>query len=300
MSFATSSISRATKKLAAACALVVALAGASAAVAPQTAYADSPTYTMSVTGDSSSIAPGDTFTVSLDLSNNESGSYTMYAMSATVRYNTSMLEVVSMDMNNGIDVYTADAGDGWTQAVLNFKARTLKGITWNNGSLMNITFKALEQGSTAMMITRVNISNSTGMGSYACTCNDAVITVSESGGSGVAPSDDESEGSTGGVEAPEADPSELTDDGDEMTEEEKAEYEATKNGELGAESASSASASSAASSSSSAATAGSMSDGGSGASADDDSAILYVLVGCFVAAVVILAVGVVVHKRRSK
>ena len=296
MSFATSIMSNAAKKLAAACALVLVLAGASAAVAPQVAYADTPTYSMSVLGDGSSIAPGDTFTVSLNLDNNEGSSYTMYAMSATVRYDTSMLEVVSMDMNNGIDVYTASAGGGWTQVVLNFKARTLKGTTWNNGSLMDITFRALGEGSTSVMITRANISNSTGRGSYPCACSDAVVAISTSGG-GIS-SDDNSQGSTSGVDAPEADPSTLTDEELEMTDEERAEYEATKNGEL-VVGASSSSASASASASKGGTDSTSLSGGDKAAADGDTPTLLYVLVGCFVAAVVILVVGIAIYKRRK-
>lgn len=297
MGNAVSAVINVMKKACIACVLVAALAGLTAAIAPQRAYADSPTYTMSVVAGEdvpSSVAPGDTFTVSLELQNNGSSQYTMYAMSATVRYNTGMLDVASLDTNNSIDVYTKDAGDGWTDAVLNFKSPTLKGVTWDNGTpLMNITFVAREQGSTSMEIRRVNISNSTGMGSYACTCNDAVITVSTASDAAapVEPSTSESVGTTAGVEAPEADPSTLegVDTSDEMTDEEKAEYEATRNGELAS---------------------GSSSASGDKASVDaskDGKAangqtpmMLYVLIGALVVAVIALVAGVIVHKRRKQ
>ena len=292
------------KKTGIVCALIACLVGAAclgSMLAPQRAFADSPTYTMSLVGEDvpSSVSPGDTFTISLKLENNENSQYTMYAMSATIRYSTSMLEVVSLETNNGIDVYTKDAGDEWTDAVLNFKANTLKGVTWDNSTpLMNITFKASEQGSTSMMIRRANISNSTGMGRYACTCNDAVITVSNgsssSGTEPVAPSTNESEGTTSGVDAPEADPSTLegVDTSDTMTDEEKAEYEATKNGSL---------ASSASSSSDSAADdKASMTSSDKNADDGQTPVLLYVLIGVLVVAVAALIAGVVIHKKRQQ
>ena len=295
MSNAVSAVTNVMKKACIACVLVAALVGLTAAIVPQRAYADSPTYTMSVVAGEdapSSVAPGDTFTVSLELQNNGSSQYTMYAMSATVRYNTGMLDVASLDTNNSIDVYTKDAGDGWTDAVLNFKSPTLKGVTWDNGTpLMNITFVAREQGSTSMEIRRVNISNSTGMGSYACTCNDAVITVSNSSGvAPVEPSTGESVGTTAGVEAPEADPATLegVDTSDEMTDEEKAEYEATRNGELASGSASASGDKASV-------------DASKGAAADAQTpVVLYVLIGALVIAVIALVVGVIVHKRRKQ
>lgn len=296
MGNAISAVTNVMKKACIVCVLVAALAGLTVAIAPQRAYADSPTYTMSVVAGEdapSSVAPGDTFTVSLELQNNGSSQYTMYAMSATVRYNTGMLDMASLDTNNSIDVYTKDAGDGWTDAVLNFKSPTLKGVTWDNGtSLMNITFVAREQGSTSMEIRRVNISNSTGMGSYACTCNDAVITVSTSSGvAPVEPSTGESVGTTAGVDAPEADPSTLegVDTSDEMTAEEKAEYEATRNGEL---------ASGSASASGDKASVDASKDG---KAADGQTPVmLYVLIGALVIAVIALVAGVIVHKRRKQ
>lgn len=308
---AISVMSHAVKKLCLAGILVAFLMGLTSVVVPEHAYADSPTYTMSVIGKDtpSNVAPGDSFTVSLTLENNENSQYTMYAMSATVRYNTNLLEVESLSTNNKIDVYTRDAGDGWTDAVLNFKASTLKGITWDNGiSLMDITFKALDEGSTSMMIQRANISNSTGMGRYACTCNDAVITIASSSSSGnvtpVVPSPDESEGTTEGVAAPEADPSTLEGDtSDTMTDEERAEYEATQKGTLATNSATDSSTNSSSSNAS-----GSTTNTTSDSTLLDSSnnaegqlpVLLYVLIGALVIAIIALVVGIVVHKRRQK
>lgn len=284
---------------------------------PHHAYADAPTYTMAVVGEDvpSSVAPGDSFTVALTLENNQSSEYTMYAMSATIRYDTNMLEVTSMDMNNNIDVFTRDAGNGWTDAVLNFKASSLSGVTWSNDMpLMYITFNALEQGTSSVLIQRVNISNSTGMGRYACTCTDAVITVSESSSDAVlpvTPSDSESEGTTEGVDTPEADPSTLNgkDTSDTMTDEEKAEYEKTR-GAAGTTSGSSDSKSGSSNNTSSGSTSsgsGTSSDStalGSGSSAPATGiqlpVTLCVLIGVLVVAVIALVIGVVVHKRRSQ
>lgn len=173
------------KKTGALCALIALLVGFAFVAFPVRAYA-APTYTMSVvsedavvdTNGSYQVAPGDTFTVSLMLENNQNTSYTMYAMSATVRYDTSMLEVVSKSTNNKIDIYTTSAGNTMEDAVLNFMAGTLKGVTWENGTpLMTVTFKALKEGTTPITIQRANISNSTGMGKYACTCNNATFSV---------------------------------------------------------------------------------------------------------------------------
>lgn len=173
------------KKTGALCALIALLVGFAFVAFPVRAYA-APTYTMSVVSEdavvdangSYQVAPGDTFTVSLMLENNQNTSYTMYAMSATVRYDTSMLEVVSKSTNNKIDIYTTSAGNTMEDAVLNFMAGTLKGVTWENGTpLMTVTFKALKEGTTPITIQRANISNSTGMGKYACTCNNATFSV---------------------------------------------------------------------------------------------------------------------------
>ena len=203
------------KKTGALCALIALLVGFAFVVFPVRAYA-APTYTMSVVSEdaiaattdgdaagsddaaageddatasesgattatkagSYQVAPGDTFTVSLMLENNQNTSYTMYAMSATVRYDTSMLEVVSKSTNNKIDMYTTNAGNTMEDAVLNYMAGSLKGVTWENGTpLMTVTFKALKEGTTPITIQRANISNSTGMGKYACTCNNATFSV---------------------------------------------------------------------------------------------------------------------------
>ena len=173
------------KKTGALCALIALLVGFAFVAFPVRAYA-APTYTMSVVSEdavvdangSYQVAPGDTFTVSLMLENNQNTSYTMYAMSATVRYDTSMLEVVSKSTNNKIDIYTTSAGNTREDAVLNFMAGTLKGVTWENGTpLMTVTFKALKEGTTPITIQRANISNSTGMDKYACTCNNATFSV---------------------------------------------------------------------------------------------------------------------------
>ena len=303
---AISIMSHAVKKLCLAGILVAFLMGLTSVVVPEHAYADSPTYTMSVIGKDtpSNVAPGDSFTVSLTLENNENSQYTMYAMSATVRYNTNLLEVESLSTNNKIDVYTRDAGDGWTDAVLNFKASTLKGVTWDNGiSLMDITFKALDEGSTSMMIQRANISNSTGMGRYACTCNDAVITIASSSSSGnvtpVVPSPDESEGTTEGVAAPEADPSTLEGDtSDTMTDEERAEYEATQTGTLATNSATDSSSN--ANGSTKNATSDSTLLDSSNNAEGQLPVLLYVLIGALIIAVIALVVGIVIHKRRQK
>ena len=179
MNNAATMVSSLIKKACIACLLILSLTGLALAVSPAQAYA-SPTYTMSVVGSDvpSSVNPGDSFTVSLTLENNDSSSYTMYAMSATVRYDTSMLEVVSKSTNNKIDMYTTNAGNTMEDAVLNYMAGSLKGVTWENGTpLMTVTFKALKEGTTPITIQRANISNSTGMGKYACTCNNATFSV---------------------------------------------------------------------------------------------------------------------------
>lgn len=294
--------------------LALLCAAVSIAAAPRSAFADSPTYSMAVVAEDvpSSVAPGNSFTVALTLENNQSSEYTMYAMSATVRYDTSMLEVVSMDMNNNIDAFTRDAGDGWTDAVLNFKASSLSGVTWSNDTpLMYITFNALEQGTSSVLIQRANISNSTGMGRYACTCTDAVVTISNDTSGDVnpvAPSDNTSEGTTEGVDAPEADASATAgkDTSDTMTEEEKAEYEKTR-GAAGATNGSSNSSSGSSNSSSS-------SNNGTGTSGDTAAlgssgnapatgiqipVTLAVLIGVLVVAVIALIVGILVHRRKK-
>ena len=107
----------------------------------------------------------------------------------------------------------------------------------------------------------------------------------------VEPSTSESVGTTAGVEAPEADPSTLegVDTSDEMTDEEKAEYEATRNGEL---------ASGSSSASGDKASVDASKDGK--AANGQTPAVLYVLVGALVVAVIALVAGVIVHKRRKQ
>ena len=272
---------------------------------PGKAFADG-TYSLSVAGGSSeAIKPGDTFTVNVNLANNESSSYTMYAMSTTLRYNSDMLELVDYSTANRVDAYTsAQSGSwsGWTDIVLNYKANTLKGSTWESpNSILTLTFRAVGEGSSDIMFRRVNISNSTGMGRYPCVCTDATVTIAYNSPStpGVSDSQGISEGTTGGVSAPEADPSQLEGDFDlnNLTPDERKELEemgydvdaliAGKDG-TPKTSASGKESSSA-----------SMSSAGSGAQGNDMSPVFVGLLVGLGVAVVALIVALIVYFRRK-
>ena len=75
--------------------MAAALVAACLVAVPGTAFAGNPTYPMQVVSHDApkSLSPGDTFSVDLVLSRDGASVYTMYAMSSTVRYDTSMLEV---------------------------------------------------------------------------------------------------------------------------------------------------------------------------------------------------------------
>jgi hypothetical protein len=173
-------VCKTVKNVVATLVLLVACACLIFAFSPAKAYAD-PTYTMSVVskdaianGNSSyTVAPGDTFTVSLMLESTEGASYTMYAMSTTLRYSASMLEVVSIETNNDIVGHTTSANNGYQTAVFNYMSTSF-GTTWDSSvPLANITFKALKEGNAAITFQRVNICNKTGSKSFDCTCKNA-------------------------------------------------------------------------------------------------------------------------------
>lgn len=232
----TAHISRvsAAAALVAAFSLVVALF---AAAAPVRAFADeAPTYTMTMTSDAGdTIKPGDTFSVTVNITRDGAQTFPMYALSTTIRYDADMLEMVGYTCGTNIDAYTTEqTGDwaGYNDIVLNYLSRSIKGTDWQSPtSILTMDFKAKEEGTTTIMVHRVNVSNTTGMGSYACQCTDNDVTISTqpaSGGSAVTPSSRTSEGTTAGVEAEEVDLSSLPDEIDwsNLTAEEEAELKA--------------------------------------------------------------------------
>ncbi len=173
-------VGKAVKNVGATLVLLVASACLIFAFSPTNAYAD-PTYTMSLVskdaianGNSSyTVAPGDTFTVSLMLESTEGASYTMYAISSTLRYSASMLEVVSIETNNDVVGHTTSVSNGYQTAVFNYMSTSF-GTTWDSSvPLANITFKALKEGNAAVTIQRANICNKTGSKSFDCTFNNA-------------------------------------------------------------------------------------------------------------------------------
>lgn len=205
--------------------MLFALSFGCAAFATNKAFADSPTYTFTLesSGDApSTLNEGDEFTIVGSLERNEQSDFKMYAISTTVRYNSDMLELVSSSAYGDTQLHTSACSGSWsgyTDVVCNVMSYTTSGQNWSGPlDFETLTFKAKESGSSTIMVRRVNISNSTGMGSYAVDCTDLNVNVtspsssSSSSEPAIVASDSTSEGTTEGVEAEEQDPNATHDD----------------------------------------------------------------------------------------
>ena len=184
-----------------ACLLVV-IAGAPFVGTGEKAFADSPTYTATITSDAEALVPGDQFTVSVNLARDGASEYPMYALSATIRWNSDMLSLVNYDSGN-LDAYTTYE-DGHGDIVLNYLSRSLSGTTWESPvSILTMTFEAEVAGTSSISFQRVNVSNETGMSKYTCVCTDATVVVGTPGTpeeeSAVTPSGEESSGTSEGT-----------------------------------------------------------------------------------------------------
>lgn len=191
--------------------------------APNKAFADSPTYTFALEGSGdapSTLNEGDEFTIVGSLECNEQSNFKMYAISTTVRYNSDMLELVSSSAYGDTVLHTSSCSGSWsgyTDVVCNVMSYTTSGQNWSGPlDFETLTFKAKKSGSSTVMVRRANISNSTGMGSYAVDCTDLNVNVTSPSSSSSEPaivaSDSTSEGTTEGVEAEEQDPNAVHDD----------------------------------------------------------------------------------------
>ena len=161
------------------CALLVVVS-----LAPQRAFADGPSYTfdLQVQGEAPQVLQaGDTFTVSGVLERSDQSSFPMYAISATIRFNSDMFELVESSAYSDV-VVTQNAlsgsWQGYTDIVCNVMSMSTNGKTWEGPvDFVTFTLKAKEAGSSFIAVRRVNISNSSGMGSYACDCSDLSVRV---------------------------------------------------------------------------------------------------------------------------
>ncbi len=183
--------------------LLVVVVGSLLVGTGEKAFADSPSYTATITSDAETLVPGDQFTVTVNLARDGASEYPMYAMSATIRWDSDMLSLVKYDCGN-LDAYTTYE-DGHGDIVLNYLSRSLSGTTWESPvSVLTMTFEAEAAGTSLVSFQRVNVSNETGMGKYACVCTDANILVGtpeapEEDTPALTPSEEESSGTTEGT-----------------------------------------------------------------------------------------------------
>ena len=168
------------------------------------------------------MTAGDTFVVSEVMSASGEDAYVLYALSTTVHYDESALELVSFEVGSADGNVHTSGGD----VIFNTYARSLAGYAMKSGeAVCSLTFKVLTEGSTELSVSRVNMSNYTGMRSMPCTATGLEISTGQE--QAVAPKDSP-EGTTQGtateedvekssisslVEAVKADPSSILEDG---------------------------------------------------------------------------------------
>ena len=187
-----------------------------------TAFADD-SYDLSLKASSSSgsIAAGDTIVVSEVLSKDGAESFPLYALSTTVHYDTQALELVSYEAGEAKGDLYDQSGD----VVFNTYSRSLAGYVMSNGSTVcSLTFKVLTTESTSISVTRVNMSNYTGMRKMPCTANGITIAVgqgvttepsSEASTDGTATSEDIAKGTVDAVvDTVKQDPTTALEDGE--------------------------------------------------------------------------------------
>lgn len=162
------------------CALVLA-----AALLPSMAHAaqDDRTFTQSFTVSAETLHVGEPFTLNLVLTCDNYDEYLMYSYSTTFRVNTDLFQVVDYSASkllNRFDINEyaeTDSRGSWTRFVVNGMG-DLSGTTWGKETTVaTLTLLPKALGSTAAEITRVNVSNETGMRQMPCATSNLPLTV---------------------------------------------------------------------------------------------------------------------------
>ena len=152
---------------------------------PVSAVDTSQSYVLSVTseGESSfSVDKGEPATVQLKLDRTDrDGSFLMYAFSCRIRFNSSMLELAEYTPHTGVDVTVTElsgALSGWSDITLNALSASFNGTSWNDPeTVLTLTFRGRQYGSSALMIRNASVSTCSGMESFYCETKDAQVNV---------------------------------------------------------------------------------------------------------------------------
>lgn len=189
----TAGINACARRVALVLATFLAACGLACTLCAGSAFADdSYTVALSVTDCPDALQVGDTFTVTQTIAKDGADSFPLYALSTTVSYDSSVLELVSCERSTMGDVYS-DSG----KIIYNVYSQLLAGLTTQSGApLYTATFKVVGESPTSIVATRVNMSNYTGMRSMPTTAYD--LTVNVGGGQATTPEESES-GSTEGT-----------------------------------------------------------------------------------------------------
>lgn len=162
------------------CALVLA-----AALLPSVALAqeDNRTFTQGFTTSVETLHVGEPFTLNLVLTCENYNEYPMYSYSTTFRVNTDLFQVLDYSVPKlltkfDINEYTeTDSRGAWSRFVVNGMG-DLSGTTWSKETTVaTLTLLPKALGSTVVEITRVNVSNETGMRQMPCTPSSLPLTV---------------------------------------------------------------------------------------------------------------------------
>ena len=136
---------------------------------------------------------GDTVTVQLALSRTDSaGDFTMYALSATLRFHSRLFTLESVQVRDGVScTVTPQSGgwEGWTDVTLNALASNIiGGDVWSAPAvLVTLKLKASAVGAAEVMTRSGVVSTASGMDSFFAVTNDIQITVKDTGGEGTEP-----------------------------------------------------------------------------------------------------------------
>ena len=152
---------------------------------PASAVDNSQSYLLTLTSGGESVfsvEPGEELEVELKLDRTDrDGSFLMYAFSAGIRYNSSMLELVDAAVLQGVSMtVTEQTGslNGWSDITLNALSSSINGTEWNDPeTILKLKFRASQYGSSTLMIRRASVSTFSGMESFYCETKDAQVNV---------------------------------------------------------------------------------------------------------------------------
>lgn len=138
---------------------------------PAEAADNSQSYTFAIVSDKASVTVGETVTLTVQLKENSKSSFYMYAVSAGVRFNAKMFELVSYKAGDGVNASVDElsgAWNGWNGIKMNALCSEYEGDIWTSPyQMLTIELKALSPGGSAVAVYDTEISNFDASDSYA-------------------------------------------------------------------------------------------------------------------------------------